>query len=213
LRSYGEEDSVLASGQAASDPWSRLVDPARVRVRSLQAGEALFRQGDAVAALHRVRKGRVRLVRCLEDGTAVVVHVARSGETFAEASAFADAYHCDAVAEVPTEVDFIARADVLAALAAGGEAATGFTRLLAAQVRDLRARAELRSIRSARERLLAWLRMQASGSPPVVHMARTWTEVAAELGLTREATYRALARLESEHRICRSGQMVQLQAF
>lgn len=203
---------MLASGQAAADAWVGLVDPVRIRMRSLQAGEALFRQGDAVAALHRIRKGRVRLVRCLEDGTAVVLHVARSGETFAEASAFADAYHCDAVAEMPTEVDCIPRADVLAAIAAGGNAATGFARLLAAQVRDLRARAELRSIRSASERLLAWLRMQASGNPPAVPMTRTWTEVAAELGLTREATYRALARLESGDRIRRSGQTVQLQA-
>jgi hypothetical protein len=39
------------------------------------------------------------------------------------------------------------------------------------------------------------------GKAPSVALDRTWTEVAAELGLTREATYRALARLERDGRI------------
>jgi CRP-like cAMP-binding protein len=190
--------------------WHGLVDPARVRVRRLQAGEALFRQGEPVTALHRLRAGRIRLVRCLEDGTAVVLHAARAGETFAEASAFADAYHCDAVADAPSEVECAPMAEFLSALAAGGEAGLGFTRLLAAQVRDLRARAELRSIRAAPERVLAWLRMRATGNPPSVALNRSWTEVAVEIGLTREATYRALARLERDGRIVREESRVRL---
>jgi hypothetical protein len=68
-------------------------------------------------------------------------------------------------------------------------------------VHDLRAKLEVRNIRSAPERLMAWLRLHAHGSPPSVVLDRTWSEVAPEVGLTREAVYRALAVLERERRI------------
>ncbi len=61
-----------------------------------------------------------------------------------------------------------------------------------------------------RARLLAWLRLHASGKPPSVLLRRSWTLIADELGLTREAVYRALASLEREGRIERSDNTVRL---
>ena len=191
------------SGVAEPEMWPGLPDTMKVRVRCLDAGEVLFRQGRPVLALYRLRTGRIRLVRQLEDGAFVILHVARSGETFAEASVFAGAYHCDAVAEVASEVASVPKGDFLASLASDKRASLAYARLLAAQVRDLRARAELRGIRSAPERIVAWLRMRASGNPPIAVIDRTWTEIAAELDLTREAVYRALAALERDGRIVR----------
>jgi CRP-like cAMP-binding protein len=81
---------------------------------------------------------------------------------------------------------------------------------LAGQVRDLRSALELRNIRSASARLMAWLRLHASGKPPIVMPCRSWTLIADELGLTREAVYRALASLEREGRIERSDNAVRL---
>jgi CRP-like cAMP-binding protein len=192
------------------DDWPGAPGIQAARMRHLDAGEALFRQGDPVVTLYRVCVGRVRLVRNLEDGAFVVLHVARPGETFAEASAFADAYHCDAVAEIPSKVALLPKADFLAALQSGTDSGLSFARLLAAQVRDLRARAELRGIRAAPARIMAWLRMPASGNPPVVVTQRTWSEIADELGLTREAVYRALAILERDGRIVRQDGRVTL---
>ena len=140
----------------------------------------------------------------------MILHVAFPGDTFAEASVFAGAYHCDAVAEVPSEVASVPKGDFLAALASDNQASLGFARLLAAQVRDLRARAELRAIHSAPERIVAWLRMRATGNPPLAVIDRTWTEIAAELDLTREAVYRSLAALEREGRIVRHESAVTL---
>jgi CRP/FNR family transcriptional regulator, dissimilatory nitrate respiration regulator len=79
-------------------------------------------------------------------------------------------------------------------------------------VRDLRSMLEVRNIRSASGRLLAWLHLNASGNPPVVSLRRSWTTIADELGLTREAVYRALASLEREGRIARSDHAVKLLA-
>jgi CRP-like cAMP-binding protein len=186
-----------------SDAWRDIVRD-RIWLRQLGGADVLFRQGDPVTMLYRLEAGRIRLVRHLEDGTAVVLHVARPGETFAEASAFADAYHCDAVSEIPSQVAAIAKGEFLSSLARDPTGSLRFAHLLAGQVRDLRARLELRNIRLAPERLLAWLRLRASGSPPTALLDRTWTDVAAEVGLTREAVYRALAKLERDGRIIRT---------
>jgi len=134
----------------------------------------------------------------------VTLHVARDGETFAEAALWAEAYHCDGVAEAPSEVTVIPKTDLLVALEDSPQAALALARDLASQVRDLRTRLELRTIRSAPERIVAWLRLQASGDPPTVRLDRPWTEIAADIGLTHEAIYRALAVLERAGRIARS---------
>lgn len=129
--------------------WISLLEPNRVGRQRLKAGETLFRQDDPATAIYLVVAGRVRLVRHLEDGSSVVLHVARSSETFAEAALFADHYHCDAVAEATSEVSVIPKAGLLTVLETDPQA------------RDLRARLELRNIRTAPDRIVAWLRLQA----------------------------------------------------
>ncbi|KAA0686324.1 Crp/Fnr family transcriptional regulator [Azospirillum brasilense] len=190
--------------------WVGLVDSERLRRRRLEPGEALFRQGASAVAVYRVDCGRVRLVRHLEDGSSVALHVARNGETFAEAALWAEAYHCDSVAEALSEVTVIPKADLLDALEDNPQAALALARGLAAHVRDLRARLELRNIRSAPKWILAWLRLQASGDPPTARLDRPWTEIAAEIGLTHEAIYRALSTLERTGRIARRSGVITL---
>jgi CRP-like cAMP-binding protein len=190
----------------------RSVPPARVIRREAARGETVFRQGAAATALFVVEKGRIRLVRTLHDGTSVTLHVAEAGESFAEASLSAENYHCDAIAEVPSVVLCLPKRDLLAVLAADPAESLALAGALAGQVRDLRSMLEVRNIRSAPARLLAWLRLIASGKPPVVSLRRSWTLIADELGLTREAVYRALASLEREGRIARSDHAVKLLA-
>jgi CRP-like cAMP-binding protein len=178
--------------------------------RKLAPGEALFRQGDATVAIYIVRDGRVRLVRHLADGSTLALHAAQADETLAEAALFADAYHCDAVAEIPSTVTIVPKAELLAALEVDPQASLALAKGLAARVRDLRAQLELRNIRSAPERVLGWLRMRAIGSPPAVRIDRPWTEIAAEIGLTHEVIYRALAGLERDGRIKRDHALITL---
>lgn len=182
----------------------------RVTRHRIGRGASVFRQGDPAAAVFVVETGRVRLTRVLADGAAVVLHVAEAGESFAEASLSAERYHCDAVAEADSIVLALAKPDLLAALATDPAECLALAQALASQVRDLRARLELRNIRSATMRLLAWLRLRASGDPPIVALRRSWTQVADEVGLTREAVYRALATLERRELIRRDGAAVHL---
>ena len=53
-------------------------------------------------------------------------------------------------------------------------------------------------------------RVRPASNPPVAAVDRTWTEIAAELGSTREAVYRALAVPERDRRILRSGVSITL---
>lgn len=176
----------------------------RLSVRKLAAGEAVFRQGDRAAAVYVVQSGRIRLLRHLEDGSSVSVYVARPGDSFAEASLWAESYHCDGLADVPSVITAIPKSDLLGVLEDNPQAAMALARILAAQVRISRSSLELRNIRSARERLLAWIRLQAEGAPPTVVLDRPWTQIAAELGLTHEVIYRTLAALQGEGQITRT---------
>ena len=170
----------------------------------------MFRQGDSASAIFVVETGRIRLARVLAHGVSLVVHIAQAGETFAEASLSAARYHCDAIAEDHSTVLAVPKADLLAALSNDPSQALAVAKALASQVRDLRARLELRNVRPATERVLTWLRLHASGDPPRVPQTRPWTQVADELGLTREALYRALAKLEQQKMIGRDDKVVRL---
>ncbi len=62
---------------------------------------------------------------------------------------------------------------------------------------------ELRNIRSARERVLQYLRLHSGGYQRSVPVEGELQDIAAELGMSREAFYRALAALEAEGQLAR----------
>jgi CRP/FNR family transcriptional regulator, dissimilatory nitrate respiration regulator len=185
--------------------------PSRVSRLRLDRGAAVFRQGDPASAVYVVEAGRVQLKRISADGAPLTLHVADAGESFAEASLSATHYHCDAIAETASVVLVLPKADLLTLMTTDPARGMAFTLAFASQVRDLRAKLELRNVRSAKERVLAWLRLRADGDPPSVLLNRSWTLIAEELGLTREAVYRALAMLERERRIGRRDGVISLQ--
>jgi CRP-like cAMP-binding protein len=196
----------LAARLIATLPASRV---SRLRLRR---GATVFNQGDPASSIYVVEAGRIRLSRMSADGVPLILHVADRGETFAEASLSAARYHCDAIAETDSVLLAMPKADLLALMAADPAHAVALALALAAQVRDLRTRLQLRNVRSAKERVLAWLRLHAKGNPPALLPKRSWTLIAAELGLTREAVYRALAVLERERWIERHRGAVHLVA-
>lgn len=174
-------------------------------VRSLKAGETLFAAGDPSRGFFIVRSGRVRLARFGVDGRETVLFTAGSGERFAEASLFAEAYHCDAFALSDSTVACFPKAATLALLATDATANAALMAHLAKQVMELRAAMTLRDIRSARERVLAYLVAKAGTDGRTVAIDGLLKDIAAAIGLTPEVFYRTLAQLESE-RIIRRGE-------
>ena len=175
------------------------------RTLKLTAGQTVFRQGAASTSFHQVKAGRVRLVRSLSDGIDVTLAVAGPGESFAEAALFSDRYHCDAIADTDCEVIVLSAAAIRKKLANDPKSASKLAAFLAGQVRELRARLEIRNIKLAPSRVMAWLRIKATGKPPTLELGRPWAAIATEIGLTPEAVYRALAELEQTGTITRRG--------
>lgn len=180
------------------------------RVIAYAADEAVFRQGGPAEAIFQVQEGAVSMVRHLADGSLLTLATASSGETFAEASLFAENYHCDAIARTRSEVLSIPSAALRLRLNDDAVLALGVARFFAGQVRELRTRLEIQRIRSASERVLAWLRWRARGTPPCLEVADAWSRIATELGLTPEALYRALKQLEKAGAIARDGRAIVL---
>lgn len=173
-----------------SDTLSAHLARLQHRVRRLEEGKLLFRQGDTVRDLHLVTTGEVHLVRNNRDGLALTLQRACAGALLAEASLHAAAYHCDAIAAEASEVLAIAKPDMLAALARDPGLAAALQAHLAREVQRARQRAEILSLRTVAERLDAWLAANDGTLPP----KGDWKLVAAETGISREALYRELAK-------------------
>ncbi len=182
--------------------------PAAVRSvavdRKLRAGEALFHLGDKTSGLYEVVEGRVRMSRVDRTGRETVLYVSGAGETFAEASLFSSAYHCDAIASTDAVVRVYPKSAVLDAFAKNQKAAQAFTATLARQLMGLRTRLAQRDIRSARDRVRHFLALNAGADGRTVELRGTVKDLAAELGLAHEALYRTLAALERTGEIKRT---------
>lgn len=180
------------------------------KTRTLEAGEFLFRQGDTAKFVFAIERGQLRLERRTFDGRLVPLHLARAGETFAEAALFADRYHCDAVALTDAVVKALPKAALLVEL----EHSRGHTPVLvhamARQLHALRQRLELRNVRSARERILLALELRVTDESRTVVLDGPLQDLAADLGLTREALYRTLAALHASGQIVRDGSQITL---
>ncbi len=180
----------------------------RQGIRSLGAGETLFRQGDKTFAIYEVERGRIQLLRHTADGRRAVLFTAGAGQSLAEAALFSPRYHCDGVAASDARVRFFRKEAVLAAFRANPDLAERFMALLARQVQSLRAQLEVRNIRSARERILRHLSLAARGG--TVELDGSLKDLAATLGLTHEALYRAMAALERDGAIGRKGRVIRV---
>ena len=186
------------------------LDQQTLEKRSLARNEVLFRQGDRVTAIYFVEAGRLRLERRTFDGRLLVLGNTPAGEFFVEAALFADAFHCDAVATEPSQVRVYPKAVVLNALRTDPTSAMSFLELMARQVIALRQRLELMKVRSAKERVILYLDLNAGPDRRTVNLRGQLQDIASELGLTREALYRTLASLERADAIERAGARILL---
>jgi CRP-like cAMP-binding protein len=166
--------------------WQAIFDGAPVM--TFESGAAIFRREDPVRSMYLVRSGSVALERPLADGTALALAVARSGMALAEASLFADTYHCDAVVRELAEVSILPKAVFHATLRDQPEIALGLIEAYAHTVQAQRTRIEILRMRKVSSRLDAWLDL--NGAPPEGH----WKRVADEIGVSPPALYRELAK-------------------
>lgn len=185
-------------------------DPQTLERRALARNEVLFRQGDPVTAIYFLETGRLRLDRRTFDGRTLVLGTTSASRFFVEAALFAEIFHCDAVATEPSQVCIYPKLDVLNALRTNSSNAISFLKLLAHEVIEVRQRLEIMKVRSATERVMLYLDLNAGADGHTVELKGELQELAGELGLTREAFYRTLASLERAGAIKREGTRILL---
>lgn len=172
-----------------SSDHTRLFAHPQATERRLLPGEALFFAGDPVTHLALITEGRVHLLRRTVEGAPVILQAAGPGDVLAEASAYSAAYHCGAEAALPSTVRLLPVNTFRAALHDDATLAEAWAAYLARSVQSARLRAEIRTLRKVSERVDAWL-----GEGRALPDKGQWQDLAAELGVTREALYRELAR-------------------
>lgn len=166
--------------------WQRIFDEAPLR--TLEQGEVLFRRDDRITSMYFVRSGEVALERPLADGTSLTLHCAKAGQALAEASLFAETYHCDAIVRSATQLAGLPRAVFLSALQDQPKAALSLIETHAREIQAQRSRMEILRLRRVSERLDAWLDL--NGEPE----KGQWIRIADQIGVSPPALYRELAR-------------------
>lgn len=160
--------------------------------RTLDAGQTLFAQGDRVRALFLLKSGDVRLLRRDDSGRELVVQRATAACIVAEASLYAERYHCFGTAASKSLLHVIPLKRLQSGLASNAELSGQWAAHLAAEVRTAREQVALLALRTVAERLDAWLLMHQS-----LPARGQWRILATQLGVSAEALYREIAKRDA----------------
>lgn len=200
----------VSAAMLRSPLLAALPEPARqaARLLALAKSARLFAQGDAPNAMYVVLSGEIHLVRPSAQGAKVILQRTRLG-FLAEASLDHAAYHCDAVAAAPSTLLAVPRAAFRAAVEDTAFRARWIAHL-SRELRRARMQVERMGLKSAEARILHYV--ETEGADGRVRLGQAKKDWAAELGLTHEALYRALARMARSGRISVSGPVIAVTA-
>lgn len=155
---------------------------------ALKKDETLFQTGEPVRYMYNVIDGKIDLVRHSKFGSAITLHRTVPNQILAEASAYSNAYHCDAVASEPSECLTVPISKFHDKLNQNSELSHAWASYLAHSLQRARFNAEIRTLRTVAARLDAWLSI-GNQLPP----KGEWQFLASVLGVTPAALYRELS--------------------
>jgi CRP/FNR family transcriptional regulator len=182
-------------------------------VKPLAKDEFLFHEGDPARGLYIVQRGSVNVHRVNAAGKEQIIHVFRTGESFAEAAlATQGGYPADARALEPSQVLLVQKEGILDLLRRQPELAlrmlgsmSGHLRVLVGQLEDL-------TLKDVETRLANWLMKRcpdpSSDRPVRVELTMTKRVLAAELGTVSETFSRTLAKFREQKLLSVKGRTV-----
>ncbi|MBD2465233.1 Crp/Fnr family transcriptional regulator [Oscillatoria sp. FACHB-1407] len=169
---------------------------------NLSKNQLLFQQGEPAQAIFWVESGRIKLLS-FTDQQIITHYLVNVGESFAEASLYFETYACTAIAEQPSRIMAIPKQMFLETLRQSPSLSEQYLAHLTHRFATVKRLLELRSIRSARERLLHYLYQQRQPGQLTVPLTQPLKTLAIELGLSPEVLSRTFAQLESEEVLSR----------
>ena len=214
LKSAAVANSLRASQLFAGLPQADLEQVAAVTaLKSLEKNEYLFREGDASRGFYVVQRGAVNVHRVNAAGKEQIIHVFRTGESFAEAALATDAgYPADARALEPTQVLLVQKAGMIELLKRRPELGLRMLGSMSLHLRVLVGQLEDLTLKDVETRLANWLVKRcpdpASEKPARIELTMTKRVLAAELGTVSETFSRTLAKFREQKLITVKGKMV-----
>lgn len=182
-------------------------------IKTLAKGQYLFREGDPASGFYLIQRGSVNVHRVNAAGKEQVIHIFRTGDSFAEVALASDkGYPADARALEATQVLLVQKAGILALLRRQPELAlrmlgsmSGHLRVLVSQLEDL-------TLKDVETRLANWLIRRCqnpqSEQPQRIELTMTKRVLAAELGTVSETFSRTLAKFREQQLIAVKGKSV-----
>ncbi|MGB8370664.1 MAG: Crp/Fnr family transcriptional regulator [Limisphaerales bacterium] len=182
-------------------------------VKPLEKGEYLFHEGDPAFGFYVVQRGAVNVHRVNAVGKEQIIHVFRSGESFAEvALATATGYPADARALEATQVLLVQKDGILALLKRQPELALRMLGSMSSHLRVLVGQLDDLTLKDVETRLANWLVKRCpnpqSESPVKIELAMTKRVLAAELGTVSETFSRTLAKFRDQKLLAVKGKTV-----
>jgi CRP/FNR family transcriptional regulator, dissimilatory nitrate respiration regulator len=166
------------------------------RTRYLDRGEVLFLQTDRADAIFILEFGSILILNEMPAGERAIHYLVKAGELLAELALFHTTYPYTAIATESVRVIVVPKQAYLQALARSPEFTTTTLAQFARRLSECELLLELRGIRSASQRVLRYLQLQARSNEKTIALDRPFKEIAIYLGLTPEAFSRALTRLQ-----------------
>jgi len=183
------------------------------RLRSLGTDGYLFHEGDPSTGFYVVRSGVINVHRVNAAGKEQVIHLFRSGESFAEATLASErGYPADARALEPTQVLHIQKAGFLSVLKDRPGLALRMLGSMSLRLRTLVGQLEDLTLKDVETRLANWLLKRCpdpqGGAPARVDLKTTKRVLAAELGTVSETLSRTLAKFREQGLLTVTGRTI-----
>lgn len=182
-------------------------------VKSLDRGEYLFHEGDPATGFYVVQRGAVNVHRVTAAGKEQIIHVFRTGDSFAEvALAAPTGYPADARAQETTQVLLVQKDGFLALLKRQPELALRMLGSMSSHLRVLVGQIEDLTVKDVETRLANWLVKRCpnprSETPVKIELTVAKGVLAAELGTVSETFSRTLAKFREQKLIAVKGKTV-----
>lgn len=171
--------------------------------RTLEKDDYLFREGSASLGFYIVQRGAINVHRVNAAGKEQVIHIFRSGESFAEATLATDkGYPADARAIEYSVVLLVQKAGFIALLQRQPELALRMLGAMSVHLRVLVGQLEDLTLKDVETRLANWLLKRCplphAETPVAIDLPMTKRVLAAELGTVSETFSRTLAKFREQ---------------
>jgi CRP/FNR family transcriptional regulator len=182
-------------------------------VKTLERGDYLFHEGDPAHGFYIVQRGAINIHRVTAAGKEQVIHVFRTGDSFAEIAVVSPTgYPADARAVETTQVLLVQKEGILELLKRQPELALRMLGSMSSHLRVLVGQIEDLTVKDVETRLANWLvkRCPNPQSEKPVNIVLTVTKrvLAAELGTVSETFSRTLAKFRQQKLIAVKGKTV-----